>query len=609
MPISKIKPLPKKVYDKIAAGEVIDRPSSILRELLDNSIDSGATEIIIHLSDGGNETIQIIDNGCGMNESDVRICCEPFTTSKIEQFEDLFNLNTYGFRGEALNSISTISRVEIISKSDDEEMATAYTIEGGEEISFSKCSRNRGTTVTVNNIFFNIPARRKSMKSGQSELLSCKEVFLGKAFPNSNISFVLYNNGEKKIELPSTKSLISNIKTMYGVSFAENLIEINNQIATEHGIFTIRGYVGKADLCRPQRSHQYTFINSRPVFSPALSRAIQLAYGNTIPQGKYPVAYLFIVLPKDFIDINVHPAKKEIKFINERLVVSFVIESIKKQFRENTMIPDIGDDINTFQDEYENNHKQIYTKQSAQKNLSLSYENKETDTTSPNNVYTRDYEDEDPVFASDNIGSNFRIVGMVFNTYIIIEKDNELIILDQHAAHERLNYEKLKKKYHNAQITSQILIFPILMETIEEDIDSYIESKDKITKFGFEFDRFGSNAITIRSIPAFFEQTINTTTFRMIFDDIVSDKIDSIEKLIDKSLILKACKMSIKSGDFQTRESISSMITELFEYTNPFACPHGRPTAVKMKLTDIDKLFGRDYDTSYKKKSDDYEQF
>lgn len=612
---SRIKKLPKNVYDKIAAGEIIDRPSSILRELLDNSIDSGATEIIINLVEGGHEVIEVIDNGIGMNEIDVKLCCEPFTTSKILYFEDLLNLNTYGFRGEALNSISTISRVEIISKSSEEEMATNYLIEGGEELAVSKCSRNRGTTIIVSNIFFNIPARKKSMKSSRSEYNSCREVVLNKVFPNNEITFKLFNNGEKKLELLSEYSLTEKLKTIHGKNYIENLLKVKGLINSRYGDLILNGYIGKPDFNRPKRNHQWLFINSRPIYSPVIMKGIYIAYQNTVPKGRYPIVYLFIDLPKDFIDINVHPAKKEIKFIDENIVISLIISAIRKVLNENIIIPDLGDKISEtikFREDEEallssNANINIDSlnilnsmEETSIDNIIKSNETEKSDFDSTKelediksnvSVSYRDFDNENFTEISPIIGINYRILGNLFKKYILLESNDEFIIIDQHLAHERINYEKLKSKYKNSNIEVQNLMIPILIEVIQEDIDEYLQKDSLLKKFGFEIDSFGSNAIAIRSIPSFIRKDSNHNTLLKIIDEIVNKKIGSVVELMDKSILLEASYMSIKGGDFQSKENISSLVTDLFKYSNPYSYLHGKSTAIKFKKKDIDKFF------------------
>lgn len=606
---SKIKPLPKKVYDRIAAGEVIDRPSSILRELIDNALDAKASEITINLIEGGKEGIEVIDNGTGMNEEDIKLCCKPFTTSKINQFEDLFNLDTYGFRGEALNSISTVSRVEIVSKTNNEDMATIYLIEGGEEISLSKGSRKTGTTIGVNNIFFNIPARKKSMKSPHSEYLSCKNITLSKALPNKEVSFTLNNNGEKKLRIPSEKKFINKLKALYDSKFCEGLLEINTESQTKYGDFTLKGYVGNIDFHRPNRSHQHIFINSRPIFSPAISKGLQIAYRQSLPNGRYPIAYLFLDLPKDFIDINVHPAKKEIKFIEEGLVVSFVISSIRDALNKDSMIPNVLDKAESlppkegtgnkiFDGEYDNLKKINLdfsninkSKKEVQPKFDLSYKDKQDDNETKNSISYKDYEESKPVTIEDKEGSHFKIIGTLFNKYILIEKENEFILIDQYTAHKRLNYEKLKTKYLDKAIETQSLMFPLLIDTIEEDVEAYFENKDTIKKFGFDFDKFGSNAIALRTMPEFIDKETNSDSIKNILDKIVNGKIETPKQLIEKSLAIKAGNISIRGGIEETKQSLSTMIRELFDYTNPFLSVEGKPSAIKLEKEDIEKLF------------------
>ncbi|MFW5799703.1 MAG: DNA mismatch repair endonuclease MutL [Spirochaetota bacterium] len=624
---TKIKRLPKKVYDRIAAGEVIDRPSSILRELLDNAIDASSNEITVNLLQGGTESIEVIDNGEGMTEEDAKLCCKEFTTSKITKFEDLLNIDTYGFRGEALNSISTISRVQINTKTNDEEMATDILIEGSEEISLSKCSRQKGTSVYVSNIFFNIPARRKSMKSPRSEFLSCKEILFNKAFPNQHIKFLLYNNGEKKIEIEGNNSLLEKIENIHGNRYIEQLIPIDEKMNTQYGELVLNGYVGSFDMHRPNRLHQYIFVNSRPVFSPALSRGLFLSYKDSLPKGRYPVAYLFIDVPKDFIDINVHPAKREIKFIDEKLLVSLLVRTIKNQLNSTTMITDIGEefgnihnefiqdiqkdnklDINkdkTFEKYYNNDTDKFHSKINEYNNnlnpdddeeLNLSYINKNTGEISKKSISYKDTQQQYQNTYNSNEekeSSDYIIIGNLFNSYILLEKDNEFIILDQHLTHKYLMYEKIKDKYKKDEIETQNLIFPILIENIDEDIDYYIKKKNILNQFGFDFNKFGTNAVAVRKLPSLIEKDSNPNTLKLIFDDILNKKINSYEELIDKLIKLKATNSSIKRGTFQTKESIKSLLKELFKYIeNPLSIRHnGRPLAVKMKKNDIESFF------------------
>ncbi len=591
-----IKKLPKKVYDRIAAGEVIDRPSSILRELVDNSIDAGSTEIIIRLSNGGNKAIEVIDNGYGMSEEDIKICCEPFTTSKIDEFEDLLKLDTYGFRGEALNSISTISNVEIVSKTDEEDLATNILIEGGDILSISKSSRRRGTTIFVKNIFFNIPARKKSMKSQYSEYLNCREIVLNKYLPINNISFEFFNNGEKKFNLPANTDLLEKIRIIQDKYYIDNLIKINNEKLSDNSDnIRINGYIGKPDLNRPRRNEQYIFINSRPIYLSSLSRAIMVAYEDTIPKGRFPVVYIFIEVPKDLIDVNVHPAKKEVRLINEREVVSMLINTIRENLTGKIFIENAGKKIddysqNPFENKNINNISDINIIQRENNNEDLPY----------NEIKIKDNEQKEFYLSYDkhnkNLNNsfkikikniNFNIYGILFDKYIIAEKEEELILIKITEALKKIKYEEYKNKYSKNNY-KQNLMFPILIETNKKDMDMLCNHQDKIKEFGFNFDKFGSNTIAVRVIPEYWDRDIDSNQLKIIFDKIIYDNINSVDKLLDYTI---EEKLLINKDKPTNEKDIINILEKLFQYANPFISKTGEPIAVKLSIEDIDYLF------------------
>ncbi len=603
-----IRRLPKKVYDRIAAGEVIDRPSSILRELVDNSIDADSTDIIVNLSGGGNISIEVIDNGDGMSEDDIKICCEPFTTSKIDVFEDLLNLNTYGFRGEALNSISTISNVNIVSKREVDELATNLHIEGGEILSLSKTNRRKGTTIFIKNIFFNIPARKKSMKSQYSEYLNCKDIIINKYLPNSNISFELSNNGEKKLSLPSGVCFLEKLRILYDRNFIDSLLEINcEKVLDNNNKIFINGFISKPELNRPRRNDQYVFINKRPIYLSSISRAIMVGYDNILPQGRFPVVFLFIELPKEYLDVNIHPQKKEIRFINEKEIVSIIINTIRDNLTQNVFIEDAGkkinkNDNNPFEDkninynntkkEFSNNKndndynlsQQMKSKTNNQEEMYLTYSQTNDDNSNFNFHLNKDI---DGMIKIDN--QSVFIKGILFNRYIIIEKDEDFILIDKYEASRKIKndlYKKNIKKYTN----NQNLMFPILIEDSESVIKQIINNKNKIETFGFSFDNFGSNAIAIRVIPNFIDNNIDTEKLKDIFDKINDNQIDTIEKLIDYTIDIIDHHAGKNSTNLKELEYI---IKELFKKTNPFISKSGKPIAIMLNISDIEYLFNK----------------
>lgn len=581
--IMNIQFLSKKAFQKIAAGEVVDRPVSVVRELLDNAIDSEADQIKIQIIEGGKKLVQVSDNGCGMSREDVKICHLKHTTSKIKEFDDIYKTLSLGFRGEALNAISIVSEITISSKNKDDVVGYSALVKGGELINEKEVSRNKGTTVQVEHLFYNIPVRQKSLKSEISEFKQIKETFIQKAIPFYNREFQLIHNGKTVYSSLKSPSHIDRIKLFYGEKITKHLFEVNQ----DFGDFYIMGYLSEPNFFKGSKKFQSCYINNRPIFSPAISHAISKAYEGITPVGQNPVSFLFIQIPPHLVDVNIHPTKREVKLLNEQHIYQGVYHLIKEMIAKSPSLPKIEfkrkvkDSINAYYQKENSSHQPSFLSQKRVYNQSKSFSKPmAVEYSKPENSVEKERE--------------HRILGTLFNTYVLIEHNDDFILLDQHAAHERLQYEKIKTKLTNETIPSQPLLTPFVVDVPPSDTESISLKQDDISQLGFDLEIFGEQSFIVNAIPYFLKFDQAKHVLEKLLDDVIDGK--ALPKpliFIDDVLKMKACRSAIKSGDSVSKEELSHLITELLSYPSPFACPHGRPTALRLSKQDIEQLFLR----------------
>ena len=646
-----IKVLSKETVEKIAAGEVIERPVSVVKELVENSIDAGATNIIIKIYDGGKRKISISDNGSGINREDVNLAFIKHSTSKIENVDDLYRIHTMGFRGEALASIKAISNVTLISKTEDEEIGSKISFFNGNK-RIENISTNKGTSIIVEDIFYNIPARKKFLKKDTYESNLINDLLYRLAIANPNIGFKYMNNDKVIFDLFSDQSLYERINSLYGYDTAINMKEVN----IESDKFKIRGYISNNLLYRSNKKNQLLYINNRTVKNDAINKVINEAYKSTIPLNRFPVFFLFIDIDPSMLDVNIHPAKTEVK-IQEMDELLVLLNSNLKRIINNDVELKIA--FSDKKDEREEETKlNIVEKdeEASDEAVKITYEDytstqdnsvyaKSTDTEYVDEFISKEDSDRDennadiPVFDDDeftneinllqdrnkdikmpsqeyeeilifddeakddsnkivmdeiNILDAYKIEGVLFNTFILLYDYNNdfVVMIDQHAAHERILYEEFSEKFKNSKVNSQYIegVSPIKLTVNEEE--TIKENMDLLNKFGFTIDIYPDHNVVVRSIPIIFGGNYSLDLIKDIIGILDEEKTNIYDYKIEK-IMKYACKNAIKAGDKISNIEIDKLIEDLKKCKYPTTCPHGRPSMIILKKNMIEKMFFR----------------
>ncbi len=561
--MGKIIELPPDVIVKIAAGEVIDSPSAVVRELVDNSIDANAKNVDVSIVEGGISVVEVVDDGEGMDPDDLKVCFKNHSTSKIHSENDLWNISTLGFRGEALASISAVSKLEIISRRKSETSGWKITVEGGKLISFSPSPSKPGTRVVVQDLFFNVPARKKFLRSPQTETRKVREVFVKKSLSFPEVRFSLSVDGKKEITLPSGK-FSERVKALFPNVFP-NLLEIFEE---KEGV-KVEGFVSvpaAADVVK----NQFFFVNDRIVESPTFYRALYKAFSDVIPRGRHPSAFVRICIPPSEVDVNVHPAKREVRFRRD----GFVYHLLFKAF--SSALERAGLKGASY---YVNFDSQVdYTVQEVVKFSEGAGE-------------SNGYHSWKPKISGEADAGKIVFRGSVFGTYLIYEEDDIVYFVDQHAAHERINYDKLKKNLSGK--TSQELLVPVVVNIPFDLRDVFSQYSDLLEDVGFEIEWFGEGSLVLRAVPGV-KGAVDWKKLVVELLEVLKVKGRGSEKdIMNELLKTMACRMSIKAGDKITYDEAIELWRQLMETDKPFTCPHGRPIVVKFTRSDFEKMFKR----------------
>jgi len=628
--MGKIVILDEITSNKIAAGEVIEKPASVVKELIENSIDAGAGHISVEIRNGGISLIKVTDNGSGIDEDDAEIAFERHSTSKIRNADELDSIKTMGFRGEALASIASVSTVELTSRIQKNLHGTFAKIQGGNLKDIRQTGCPVGTTIIVKELFYNTPARFKFLKKDSTEAGYVSEVISRLALGNPQISFRLSNNNVNVLHTPGNNDLLSAIFSIYGKDVSNEVIKIDY----ESNKMKITGYAGKPEISRSNRNQQSIFLNGRYIRNKVISSAIDEAYNTYLMKNKFAFIVLNIELNPKLVDVNVHPTKMEVRFSEEQEIFRNVYHSIINALSSKSLIKDIKiDEIKkgTFKFEHSNfNDKQNNVQQnfSTIKNDNKINDNtvndlivKETiytkinsDTDIPLNLYTSQKSEIplkiEPILLKEeslkenqenystgktkNVLLNSRIIGQAFSTFIILQSDEGLLLIDQHAAHERILYEKLKSKYENNESLSQMLITPLSIELTNHEMRHVSEEKDFLSKIGYIYEEFGNNSIILRAIP-FFDNKIYSPkeVFLEVIDFLIKKGKSDYSLLADETLHTIACKAAIKANKRLDEMEIKNILKEMGDIDNPFTCPHGRPTIIKLSKYELEKMFKR----------------
>lgn len=592
--------LEENVSNMIAAGEVVERPASVVKELVENAIDAGATSITVEIKDGGISYIRVTDNGSGMDTEDARISFIRHATSKIASEKDLNSINTLGFRGEALASIASVSEVEMLTKTGDSTYGTKIVIDGGEYKQIESAGCSDGTTIIVKNLFYNTPARLKFLKKESREAAIVSDVLYKLALSQPPISFKFINNNKLVFNTSGDGELKNTILALYGKNLYDSLI----QVSYAGNILTITGFIGVPDAARSNRTFQTFFINNRYVKNRMLSTAVDNAYKTFLPVNKFAFCILFVSICPELVDINVHPTKAEIRFQDEKEIFSAVFNTVRNGLAGEVLIPDMGEKEVFHKTEQQQLFKNDYeTLPIIRESNQPSYESQTNSDFAHNSILCSkpfhvikdiksDSYEKPQVEDTKNLLPPLVIIGQCHYTYILAQGPDALYIIDQHAAHERILYEKYKKAYEDGGIQSQQLIIPFVMELTPGEIAVIKDNCDTISKLGFDFEYFGNNSIILRSVPVIFgEPQLKKLFLEML--DIMETGESRNKNIIDNMIYTMACKSAVKANDKLNTSEMEEIIHKLRVITNPYTCPHGRPTIIKLSSIELEKKFKR----------------
>ena len=581
--MTKIKVMSENLANKIAAGEVVEKCASVVKELVENSIDAKADNIKIELKEGGLKEIKIIDNGIGMEHEDALLSFQRHATSKLTKEDDLFFINTLGFRGEALPSIASVSEVDLITCAS--EVGTHIHIKGGKLITDEPADARKGTVITISNLFYNTPARLKYLKSEQYELSNTVSFIEKLAFSYPNIKFELSNNGKTQVKTSGSNNLHKVIHEIYGLNVSSNMMYVKG--STDD--YEMEGYICKPEILKSNKNHMITIVNGRIVKNFDLNKAINDAYYTYKPDIKYPVVVLKFETDPTLIDVNIHPTKQDIKLSKAEELYNMIVDTIKNKLYQELLIPkalknDNENEISLPSSmKKETNKNELEEKEIIQTELDLSISEK-----------SEEYKEKEIIINKELKELTLYPVGLALGTYIIAQNEEGVFMIDQHAAQERINYEKYLKALKEEKTSTVAPLFPINIELNSSDFITIKEHTTLLEEMGFKIEEFGLNTIIIKEHPTWLKEGYEEESINKIFDSIISigSKFDRV-KFNEHIAITLACKMSIKANTRISEEAMEEILNELVKTDNPYNCPHGRPTIIKFTIYDIEKMFKR----------------
>ena len=648
--MKRINILDEHTSNKIAAGEVVERPASVVKELVENSIDAGAKNITIEIEEGGIKLIRVIDNGSGIYADDISKAFLPHATSKIVSVDDIYHINTLGFRGEALPSIASVSEVNFRSKTADANFGKEVSISAGEILSINDIGMNNGSIMEVRNLFFNVPARKKFLKTPSREGSLANDIVTRIALSYPNISFKLFNNKKKTLLTYGDNNLASTIRTIYGKTIYEDIIEFSNH---EDSYIRIYGYVGRESIARGSRNNQSIYVNNRYIKNKTVVAAVENAFKSFSTVNKFPFFVLFIDIPADNIDVNIHPTKAEIKFKDERMIFKAVFDTVhsalkndvfnsfatdQEQLNVNVNIqspllieeqpisgekreqidlletkssllkePSINDiyssvtmnDIKKEENIYNELKAATVAKNTIKNDVpiepTVNYEETSYSQSYTENYYEEQYETKEKVDEKVPVAkfADLRVIGQFNKTYILAEYLDCLYIIDQHAAHEKILFEKYRNDIEKKNTIIQPLLIPMVLELSIDDYECYTENKNLFEESGFIIDEFGDNTISLKEVPYFLGKLDSKKLFLDMIDNLKNmGSGKTVEVKINK-IASMACRAAVKANDYLTEIEMKELIEQLRYIEDPFHCPHGRPIIIKMTNYELDKKFKR----------------
>ncbi|MCD8045938.1 MAG: DNA mismatch repair endonuclease MutL [Clostridiales bacterium] len=609
----KIELLDEQTIDQIAAGEVVERPSSVVKELVENAIDAKATAVTVEIRDGGTTLIRITDNGCGIEAEQIPVAFYRHSTSKIRRVEDLATISSLGFRGEALSSIASVSEVELITKTMGSLTGSRYQIEGGKEISLEEVGAPEGTTFLVKNLFYNTPARRKFLKSPQTEAGYISDMMEKIALSHPDISFKFINNGQIRLHTSGNSQVKDIIYHIYGRDIAANLLEVKG----EFDGFSVSGFIGKPVISRGNRNFESYFINRRYIRSSLIAKAIEDGYRGFMMQHKYPFTVLAVSLNGKLVDVNVHPNKMELRFSNGEELYRGLVYLIQNALRQRELITDVtpdGEKKETAKPAYEkkaipepfekeriSRMKEDAAAAGRPKDAVLrepirygaAQEKKKPLAEQPKQQTLADYTAPETRLLSEEARPEHRIIGQLFDTYWLVEYEDRFYMIDQHAAHEKILFERTMKQYREKEFTSQMISPPIVLSLTMQEETLLKKYQAELEKLGFSIDSFGGKEYAVSAVPA--------NLYGLNAQELLVELIDSLgtvsEKdtpdLVAEKIASMSCKAAVKGNNRLSRAEAEQLIADLLKLENPYFCPHGRPVIISMTKYEIEKKFKR----------------
>lgn len=573
--MGKINKLPSELITKIAAGEVVENPASVVKELIENSIDANSDLISVEIIDGGKTLIKVSDNGSGMDERDTALSLERHATSKISTEQDLFDIGTLGFRGEALASIASVSKTKILSK--EKGFNQGYFVEslGGQIIDEGPIACQDGTIIEVKNLFFNQPARLKYLSTHANEFRLIADIIERYALIHPEISFKLYNNDKLVLNAPKS-DMLGNIISIYGAEVARELIEVN----FKKNDISITGFISKPSLTRADKVQQSVYVNKRYIFNRTISNAIYDAYHTLLFINRHPIVILNIELDNKKIDVNVHPTKKEIRISIEDILYNTIFEAIKNTFENNDLLFSTPEEKsftqNILREIINDKEKKIPEKAFSMPEMQKTL-----------NPIQKSIEKEFSKLP------NMKLLGSIHNCYIIAETNDGFLIIDQHAAHERILYEKFMALYEGKEPVTQELLSPLTIDLNASHAILLKSQLDLFKKFGFEIEEFGQNSFIIRTIPLIMGRRQNKELIFDVLDELSQSRFNEVSEIKESIIIRMACRAAEKQGDKLELNEQYKLVEQLYDCDNPYTCPHGRPTMIEKTKDDLEKMFRR----------------
>ena len=667
-----IQVLDQVTIDKIAAGEVIERPASVVKELVENAIDAGATSVTVEIKDGGISLIRIMDNGCGIEHDEVRSAFLRHSTSKIRTVEDIAHIRSLGFRGEALSSIAAVTQTELITKTPDAELGTRYVIEGGKEVALEETGAPNGTTFLVRQLFYNVPARRKFLKTPVTEAGHIQDLLIHLTLSHPEVSFLFISNGQEKLRTSGSGKLKDVIYQVYGRDVAANLLDIDY----EKGGLRISGYLGKPVITRGNRNFENFFVNGRYVKSPMISKSLEDAYRDFTMQHKFPFAVLHFHVDGEEIDVNVHPTKMELRFQRQQEVYNTVFEGVHRRLLEPELIQkaEVPDPVTVPEasppekkpeervkpgespfllkpktavkpepaaatyaapangpaassaaapaaspaaeapDTQEAHDEDYFIRMMRERVMAYHERSSSAEVSGADRIYRPEKQEEriresvkyaaeskpeqldlfEEHFLKREVRAEYKLIGQVFDTYWLVQYQDSLYIIDQHAAHERVLYERTLKGMKDRAFTSQYLSPPIILSLTMQEAELLRENMDRFARIGFEIEPFGGEEYAVRAVP----DNLFSIAKKELLMEMIDDLADGIStsmtpELIDEKVASMSCKAAVKGNSRLSAQEVDALIGELLTLDNPYHCPHGRPTIIAMTKKELEKKFKR----------------